>query len=127
MPQTPATSTPLRPAPRSSASPLPPRRLIQDVAALVHCGVENGHTTGLVAGWDLVRVDDGLAVDGVREVLHAVVANALGEPRGHRLLLGSPLCAQSARWLQGFARVDGLHPHLSGYVDPEVDRGTPFA
>ena len=40
-------------------------------------GIENGHTTGLVGGRDLVRVDQRLTVDGVREVLDAVVANAL--------------------------------------------------
>ena len=69
---------PLRPAPSSSASPLAPRRLSQDLAALLHRGIENGHTIGLIGGWDLVRVDERLAVDGVREVLHAVVADALG-------------------------------------------------
>jgi hypothetical protein len=31
------------------------------------------------------------AVDGVREVLHAVVADALGEPEARRLLLGGAL------------------------------------
>ena len=30
----------------------------------------------------------GLAIDGVREVLHAVLADALGEPEARRLLLG---------------------------------------
>ena len=34
------------------------------------------------------RVDEGLTVDGIRKVGHAVRADALGEPEGRRLLLG---------------------------------------
>ena len=70
---------------------------------------------GPVGGWDLGRVDEGLTVDGVGEVLHAVVAHALGEPEGGRLLLRAPLSAQRARWLQVLARVDGLLPHRGAH------------
>src|SRR5919201_2301181 len=118
--RSPRPARPLRPAPRSSAS-LAPRRLLQDVAALAHCGIENGHAARFVRGWDLVRVDEGLAVDGVREVLHPVVADALGEPEGRRLLLGAPLPGQCARWLQVLAGGGGLRPHRRGHADPVLE------
>ena len=75
----------------------------------------------LVGGRDLVRVDEGLAVDGVREVLHAVVADALGEPEARRLLLGGPLRGQRARWLQVLAGGGGLLPHRGGHADPVLE------
>src|ERR1700730_239131 len=34
------------------------------------------------------------------------------------MLLGAPLSAQRARWLQGLARVDGLREHGGGDTDP---------
>src|SRR5439155_22859580 len=106
-------------APSLSASPLAPGCQSQDGAALLRRGVEDGHATGLVGGWDLGRVDEGVAIDGVRKILHAVLANALGEPEGRRLLLRAPLSTQRARWLQVLARVDGLPPHRGGHIDPK--------
>ena len=47
---------------------------------------------GLFDGWDASRVDEGLTIGGVRKVLHAVLAHALGEPEGCRLLLRASLC-----------------------------------
>src|SRR5262245_32329053 len=105
-------------APSPSASPLAPRCQSQDRAALVRRGVEDGHATGLVGGWDLGRVDEGVAVGGVWKVIHAVVAHALGEPEGRRLLLRAPLSTQGARWLQVLARIDGLRPHRGAHTDP---------
>src|SRR4029079_2538208 len=54
----------------------------------------------------------------VRKVLHAVLAYALGEREALLLLLGAPLCTQSARWLQVLARVDGPLEHRGAHTDP---------
>src|SRR5439155_25944733 len=86
--------------------------------SLVHRGVEDAHTARRIRGRDASRIDEGLTVDGVRKVLHAVLADALGELEGRRLLRGSQLCAQRARWLQGFARGAGLLPHRGAHTDP---------
>src|SRR5262245_1236794 len=51
----------------------PPRRSHRGpcvVTALLPRGVENAHTTVRCGGWDSIRVDEGLTIDGVREVLH---------------------------------------------------------
>src|SRR3954452_21315042 len=116
----PRPARPPPPAPISFASPLASRCQIQDTAALVRRGIENGHTTGLIGGRDLGRVDQGLTVDGVREVLDAVVANTLGEPQARRLLLDGPLSTQRARRLERLARIDGLREHLLADVDAKV-------
>src|SRR4029453_19076265 len=77
-------------------------------AALLHGGVEKGHTSLRVGRWDSSRVDEGLIWAGVREVLHAVVADALSEREGRLLLLGSPAVPGEPRWLQVPARSEGL-------------------
>src|SRR2546426_11129941 len=88
------------------------------MAARVHRGVEDGHAARLVGGRDSIRIDEGLTVAGVRKVLHAVLADALGELEGRRLLRGSQFGAQRARWLQGLARGNGLPPHRGAHTDP---------
>src|SRR5262249_42289162 len=89
------------------------------MAALTHRGVENGHTTRLVGGWDSSGVDDGLAVDRVRKVLYAVRADAPGELEGRRQLLGAQVCAERARWLQLLTRAERLRPHRGTHTDPK--------
>src|SRR4029079_4300267 len=85
---------PRRPAPGASASLLARRCLRQEITALVHRGVEDGHTTVRCGGGNATRVDERLTVDRVRKVLHAVLAYALGEREALLLLLGAPLCTQ---------------------------------
>lgn len=53
---------------------------------------------------------------GVREVVDAVFADALGEPERCLLLLGTPLTAREPGWLQGLARTECLLERLSGVV-----------
>src|SRR5207302_10850505 len=95
-----------------------PRLVCHKMAALVHRGVENGHATRPIGGRDSSRIDEGLTVDRVRKVLHAVLADALGELDGRRLLGGAQLCATRARWLQGLTRGAGLLPHRGAHTDP---------
>src|SRR5262249_12988062 len=77
-------------------------------AALLHRGVQSAHTTVPIGGWDSIRVDERRIWVGVREVLHAVVADALGELEGRLLLLGAPLVAREPRWLQVLTHADCL-------------------
>src|SRR4029453_16698395 len=87
--------------------------------ALAHRGVEDGHTLRRVGGWDSSRVDEGLAIDGVRKVLHAVLSDALSELEGRRQLLGALVCAKRARWLQLLTGAEGLCPHRGAHTDPK--------
>src|SRR5258708_27920060 len=89
----PQPGRPLRPAAMSSASLAPrhPRRR-RKTAALLHRSVENRPASVRSGRWDLIRVDEGPIWGGVWEVVHAVVAHALG--RLHHplpLLLPPPL------------------------------------
>src|SRR5262249_15264135 len=63
---------PLRPPPTSSASLLTPRYIWTELTALPYRRVENAHPARSIGGWNLVGVDDGLTLDGVRKVLDAV-------------------------------------------------------
>ena len=47
---------------------------------------------GRCRGWDSIRVDEGPIRGGVREVLHAVVADALGELEARRPAAGASPC-----------------------------------
>src|SRR4029450_6604221 len=91
----------------ASLAPRHPRRR-REVAALPHCSVENVHTTRHVGGWDSIRVDKGPIRGGVREVLHAVVAYALGELEARLPLLGRHLATREPRRLQIPTRAEGL-------------------
>src|SRR5438552_11469810 len=96
------------------------------MAARVCRGVEDGHAARLVGGRDVSRVDEGLTVDGVGKVRHAVLADALGERERRRKLRGGQVRVERPRWLQGLARGDGLRPHRFAYADPirgELARG----
>src|SRR5581483_401215 len=77
-------------------------------AALVHRGVENAHAPGQIGGRDSIRVDERSVWNWVREILHAVLADALGELEGCLLLLGTALAAHEPRWFQVLTRADGL-------------------
>src|SRR5262249_49093766 len=76
----------------------------------------------LVGGRDSSRVDDGLTVDGVRKVLDAVRADALGELEGRRQLLGAQVCAKRARRLQLLTRAERLCPHRGAHTDPKAGK-----
>src|SRR5439155_16192834 len=103
---------PLRPEPISFASLAPMYTGCGCVlAALPHRGVENGYATVRCGGWDPIRVNEGRIWRRIWEVLHTVVADALGELEGRRLLLGAPLVAREPRWLQVLARAEGLLEH----------------
>src|SRR5205823_12300569 len=78
------------------------------IAALLHRGVETAHPPGLCGGWDAIRVDERPVWEGIREVLHPVLTDALGELEGRVLLLRAPLAAREVRWLQALTRADGL-------------------
>src|SRR6185437_16681367 len=78
--------------------------------------MEDAHPTGPVGRRDAIGVDQGLAVDGVRKVLYAVLANALGELEGPRLLRGAPLPAGEPRRFQGLARAEGPGERWSARV-----------
>ena len=76
---------------------------------------------GLFGGWDPIRVDEGLTVGGVREVLHAVVADALGEPRGLAdCCFGLRFAPVNPGGSRSLHALDGLLPHRVGLtaVDP---------
>src|SRR4029453_18788831 len=94
------------------------RDIAQEIAARVHRGVENARTIRRCGGWDSSPVDDGRAIDGVRKVLHAVLADAVGELEGGRLLHGVP----HFRWLQVLARADGLSPLIATHTDPKIGK-----
>src|SRR5690349_5381935 len=92
-----------------SPSPAPRDACIRgETAALLHRGVENVHTILRCGGWDSIRIDHGPIWVGVREVLHAVVADALGELESRFLLLGTPLASRESCRLQVLTRADGL-------------------
>src|ERR1700704_2460942 len=89
---------PLRQAPNASASPAPLDACTRgEIAAFLHRRVDRCNA---IPGWDSIRVDEGPIWGGVREVLHAVVADALGELEGRLLLLGAPLVAPEPPGLQ---------------------------
>src|SRR4029453_13647143 len=69
-------------------------------AARPHRSVENAQPTRRSGGWDSTRVNEGIVSGGIRKVLHAVLAYALGELEGSVLLLGAPLVAREPRRLQ---------------------------
>src|SRR4051794_18717026 len=70
------------------------------VAAFLPGGVESVQATGRVGRRDPVRVDQGTVRAGVREVVDAVVAHALGELQGRLLLRRAPLVAGEPGRLQ---------------------------
>src|SRR5438105_1148941 len=70
------------------------------LAAPVHRRVEDRHATRLVGRRDTIRVDEGLRDARIREVAHAVVANALRELESSLLLLGRPLVPREPRRLE---------------------------
>src|SRR5690349_61751 len=108
--------TAIRPALRSSASPQTRHQVGHETPALLLRRPESRNTqTSRIAGHSS-RVDDRPIRVGVREVLHAVVAEATGELEGALLLLGAPLVAHEARWLQVLARPDGLLPRRAARV-----------
>src|SRR5207245_7835308 len=111
---------PLRPAPNSSASPAPHGACIRgEIAALLHRGVDRRNAIPC-GGWVSIRVDEGPIWGGVREVLHAVVADALGELEGILLLLGGPLVSREPRWLQVLAGAAGLRERRAVRVQPRA-------
>src|SRR5262249_39941898 len=108
--------------PCSSALPsLAPRCRSQQSAAFLRRGVEDAHAIGSVGRWDVIRVDERRAVDGVWKVGHAVCANARGELERCCLLCGAALAAQSARWLQRLTGVDRSRELRGSDVDGEVE------
>src|SRR5579864_9712457 len=89
----------------SSAS-LAPRhpRCRREAAALLHRSVENRPASVRSGGRDLIRVDEWRIWGGVWEVLHAVVAHALGELERRLLLLRGPGHAHEPGRLEVFTR-----------------------
>src|SRR4051812_14989715 len=79
-----------------------------ELPAGLHRGVEEAHPFRGCGGWDPGRVDDRCVGVGVREVLHAVVADALRELERRRLLLWGPLLTREPGWLHVLARGRGL-------------------
>src|ERR1700680_1560299 len=87
----------------ASLAPRHPRRRRKAVA-LLHRSVETRHASVRSGRWDLIRIDEWRIRSGVWEVLHAVVAHALGELEGRRLLLRAPGLAHEPCGLQVFTR-----------------------
>src|SRR5207248_3888218 len=94
----------------------------REAGALMNRGVEDVHAAASCGGWDSIRVDERRVWGGVGEVLHAVVADALGELEGRLLLLGSPVLAREPRWLQVLARAAGLRERGAARVHPRPVR-----
>src|SRR6476660_8598312 len=93
----------------SCASPaLQPQLARVDRAALLHRRVQPRNTPSSRTARHSGGVDEGPIRGRIREVLHPVVADALGELEGRLLLLGTPLASGEPRWLQVLARADGL-------------------
>src|SRR3954454_14490741 len=100
----------------------------REIAALVHRGVENAHSTCRVGGWDSIRIDERLAGGGIRKVRHSVLPDALGECEGGVLLIGGPVsAARESRRLQVLAGGGGPLPLRAvrvqrGAVQHPIDR-----